>query len=128
AEVIACLCECHSDELRLRRIIRATLQRRVGNGGKHPFDFWARFTARLQQSEPKSPRLGYAPPECRMKPWPFFAKEARMARIAGWFPPFARENNTASMSLRLRMKIKMMKLERHSSSRAASSMTTETRG
>lgn len=29
---------------------------------------------------PKSPSIGYAPPEYRMKPWP------AEAQIAGWFP------------------------------------------
>ena len=55
---------------RTRRAVCDTLQRRVGFGGEHPWFAWTTTLRGL-----KSPRIGYAPPENRMKPWP---KEAAM--------------------------------------------------
>ena len=70
-------------------IDRAAPTRRIGVGGKHPSTRWTRDT--VVRAGPKSPRVGYAPPESRTKPWPL------EARIAGWFPHL-RENTKASMS------------------------------
>jgi hypothetical protein len=49
---------------------------------------------RTKALELKSPSLGYAPPEYRMKPWP------TEAQIAGWFPALAENNSVHTSSAR----------------------------
>ena len=71
------------------------LERRQRFGGEHPFVRWTRSPDRRHAGGPKSPRIGYAPPENRMKLWP------EEARIAGWFPQHA-ESITASTFRRQR--------------------------
>ena len=51
-------------------------------GGEHLLFVWTRLTDGSEAGGPKSPPVGYAPPEYRMKPWP------DEALIAGWFPTF----------------------------------------
>jgi hypothetical protein len=53
--------------------------RRARFEGEHPWTHWP------GSSRPEVPRIGYAPSEYRRKPW------SEEARIEGWFPPWARE-------------------------------------
>ena len=73
----------------MRTVMKADMQRdpaprnnywRRRFGGKHPLFVWTRQSKTTAVIELKSPLIGYAPPEYRMKPWP------EEARIAGWFP------------------------------------------
>ena len=59
-------------------------------GGEHPLSDWTRLTDGTRAVGLKSPRVGYAPPEFRRKPWP------QEAQIAGWSPTLW-ENKTVSV-------------------------------